>query len=139
VVHEVRAHGYRTIAWEGVATLLRGVSNMPRRTVRFWPTTGVRIEINGTARRARLKDVSLGGFGMVARQAFQPGLTCHVRLATDAGVCLRISAKVVYSTFVNTSGGWRFVTGFQFLGAGTETAIAQFIEAVTQPETSPAA
>jgi hypothetical protein len=103
------------------------------------PTPGVRIEINGTARQAELKDVSLGGFGMVARHAFPPGVTCHVRLATDAGVCLQISAKVVYSTIVKTSGGWRFGTGFQFLAAGTETAIAQFIEAVTQPKTSPAA
>jgi hypothetical protein len=99
----------------------------------------VRIEINGTARRAELKDVSLGGFGIVARQAFQPGLTCHVRLVTDTGVCLHISAKVAYSMIVKNSGRLRFVTGFEFLGAGTETAISQFIEAVTQPETSPAA
>jgi hypothetical protein len=112
---------------------------MPRRNVRFWPTPGVRIEINGTARQAELKDVSLGGFGMVARHAFPPGVTCQVRFATDAGVCLQISATVVYSTMVNTPDGWRFVTGFEFLGAGTETAIAQFIDAVTQPETSPAA
>src|SRR5262249_35570968 len=112
---------------------------MPRRTVRFLPTPGVRIEINGTARLAELRDVSPGGFGIVARQAFQPGLTCNVRLATDAGVCLQVSAKVVYSMIVNTSGRLRFVTGFEFLGAGTETAISQFIEAVTQPETSPAA
>jgi hypothetical protein len=102
------------------------------------PTPGVRIEINGTARRAELRDVSLGGFGMVGRQAFPPGVTCQVRLATDAGVCLQICAKVVYSTIVKTSGRWQFVTGFQFLAAGTETAIAQFIDAVTQPETSPA-
>jgi hypothetical protein len=99
----------------------------------------VRIKINGTTRRAELKDVSLGGFGIVARHAFLPGVTCQVRLATDAGVCLQISAKVVYSTIVTISGRRRFETGFQFLGAGTETAIAQFIEAVTQPETSPGA
>jgi hypothetical protein len=99
----------------------------------------VRIEIDGRACLAELRDVSLGGFGMVARKSFQSGATCHVRFATDAGVSFQIAARAVHSTIVHTSRGRRFVTGWEFLGTGQEAAIAQFIEAVTRPATAPAA
>jgi len=96
-----------------------------RRAVRLLPTNELRVHIAGLALTVEIRDLSFGGFAIIATRPFWRGMTHRFTFASSSGLEISLVAKAVHCYSLPPEAGPTFVTGWEFMrGAAERTAAA---------------
>lgn len=83
-------------------------------------------------KRLSLKDISHGGFSVVADEPFAPDSTCRFRFHTDPSLSFVVVARTVYCDPLTTaSATQRYLAGFAFEPEGAEE-LSSVVAAILQ-------
>ena len=94
-------------AYVRVASDLAATCNPPGRRLTGWP--------------GRVKDISVGGIGLLLQHRFRPGTTLTVELRESSGHVLRtVQARVIHTTALRVDGGYCWLLGCSFKHPLTE-------------------
>ena len=105
-----------------------------RRTARLAVNGQVQVAIPGLDLMLELRDLSFGGFGMVAPRPFWKGMTHRFVFSTfsgGAGRSITLVAKMIHCNAVRAEHG--YISGWEFMRGTsdrTEKEIGQLLDAV---------
>jgi hypothetical protein len=108
---------------------------LQRRWARLPAGAQLRVEIADLPVELLLRDLTFGGFAIVAPRPFWKGMTHRFTFATRAGGSLTLVAKAVYCS--PTADGKAFVSGWEFMRGmadRTEAAIGRLLETLEGSE-----
>ena len=101
-----------------------------RRTARLLPTAAVTVRIPGLRVAVEIRDLSFGGFALVASRRFWKGMTHQFAFAGATGYEVTLVAKAVHCYSLAAEGEQKFVSGWEFMAGSaerTEAAIGQLL------------
>lgn len=105
---------------------------LSRRWARLPASGHLRVEIPDLQVELRLRDLSFGGFAIVAPRPFWKGMTHRFLFATRSGESVTLVAKAVHCQ--QEPNGAAFVTGWEFMRGSaerTEAAIGRLLDTLT--------
>jgi hypothetical protein len=101
-----------------------------RKAPRVLPSAGLGVRIPGLSLPLEIRDLSVGGFAIVAEKPFWRGMTHWFTFSMPSGVEVTLVAKAVHCRLLATGDVPRFVSGWQFMAGSAErtaTAIGQLL------------
>src|SRR5207253_2222188 len=67
-----------------------------RQTARLLPTTNISVDVAGLPHQLDLRDLSYGGFAIIAARPFWMGMTYRFTFKSAAGLAVALVAKAVH-------------------------------------------